>query len=132
MGSGSINKTDTKDMTSARSASAPDTQKAVLQYCNCNCKLKGQGADRQKTNPGTPVVGGWIRVRKSDGVGFIFSIFFCRCRVFELPSPRNAQKRDKKNREKIGFGFLVEFFVKTFRHDVFCNFFWCVFLNSRR
>jgi hypothetical protein len=27
----------------------------------------------------------------------------------------------KQNRKKIGFGFLVDFFVKTFRDDRFCN-----------
>jgi hypothetical protein len=53
-------------------------------------------------------------------------------RVFELPSPRNAQKRDKKNQEKLGFGFLVDFFVKTFRHDVFCKTYFCVFFISHR
>jgi hypothetical protein len=48
--------------------------------------------------------------------------FFCEIfyRVFELPSPRNAKKREKKKiekksvldffcREKIGFGFFVVF-----------------------
>jgi hypothetical protein len=34
--------------------------------------------------------------------------------VFELPSPRKAQKRDKTNREKNGLDFLVDSFVKTF------------------
>jgi hypothetical protein len=29
----------------------------------------------------------------------------------------------KKNREKVGFGFWVELFVKTFRHDFFCSVF---------
>jgi hypothetical protein len=27
----------------------------------------------------------------------------------------------KKNRGKVGFGFLVELFVKAFRHDLFCK-----------
>ena len=39
--------------------------------------------------------------------------FFCG--VFDLPSPRNAQKCDYKNREKIGLGFFVVFFAKSFR-----------------
>jgi hypothetical protein len=81
--------------------------------------LLGKGPAKQKKS-GTPVVGGWVRVRKRTRVRFIFSMFFYR--VFELPSSRNAQKRDKKQiREKVGFGFLVEFFVKTFRHDFFCK-----------
>jgi hypothetical protein len=63
--------------------------------------------------------------QKRTGVRFIFSIFFYR--VFELTSPRNAQKRDKTNREKIGFGVLLEFFVNAFRHDFFVKHFGCVF-----
>jgi hypothetical protein len=56
-------------------------------------KAKGgaQGAGK-KTKSATPVVSGWVRVRKRTRVRFIFSIFFYR--VFELPSSRNAQKRD--------------------------------------
>jgi hypothetical protein len=49
---------------------------------------------------------------KRDGVRFSPDIF---CRIFELPSPRNAQKRDKK----IGFGFLVVFFVKDLSTQCF-------------
>jgi hypothetical protein len=49
------------------------------------------------------------------------------CRVFELPSP-NAQKNViKQNREKIGFGFLVEFFVKPFRYYFFAKLFCSAF-----
>jgi hypothetical protein len=70
----------------------------------------------------TPVVGGWVRGQKMTRVRFVFFDIFYR--VFELPLPRNAQKRDKKNREKVGFGVLVEFFVKTFRHDFFAKRFW--------
>jgi hypothetical protein len=77
-----------------------------------------QGAGKKKKS-GTPVVGGWVRVRKRTNVRFFFDFVFNR--VFELSSSRNAQKRDKKNREKVGFGFLVEFFVKTFRHDFFAK-----------
>jgi hypothetical protein len=78
----------------------------------------------------TPVVGGWVRGQKRTRVRFIFSDIFYR--VFELPLPRNARKRDKKNREKVGFGLLVEFFVKAFRHDFCCKTFFVVFLNSHR
>jgi hypothetical protein len=38
----------------------------------------------------------------------------------------------KQNREKIGFGFLVEFFVNVFRHVFVCKPFFVVFLNSHR
>ena len=44
-------------------------------------------------------------------------------------TPKNVIK---KNREKVGFGLLVEFFVKTFRHDFFGKTFFVVFLNSNR
>jgi hypothetical protein len=57
------------------------------------------------------VVGG-SEAKKGPGSDLFCLIFFYR--VFELPSPRNAQKRDKTNREKIGFGFLVELFCKNF------------------
>jgi hypothetical protein len=78
----------------------------------------------------TPVVGGWVRVRKRTRVRIVLKYFFNR--VFELPSSRNAQKRDKKNREKVGFGFLVDFFVKTFRHDFFCGVFELPSLKNTR
>jgi hypothetical protein len=41
----------------------------------------------------------------------------------KLASERNAQKRDKQKTKprKIGFGFLVDFCVRTFRHDLFCK-----------
>jgi hypothetical protein len=68
---------------------------------------------------GSPVGGGWVRGQKRTRVRFVFPYMFGG--VFELPSPRNAQKRDKQNREKIGFGFLVECLVKKIRHDFFCT-----------
>jgi hypothetical protein len=45
-------------------------------------------------------------------------------------TPKNAITFLKK-REKIGFGLLVDFFVKTFRHDLKKKFF-VVPLNSHR
>jgi hypothetical protein len=62
----------------------------------------------------TPVVGGWVGQRPQKDQGQIYG-------VFELPSPRNAKKRDKQNRQKISFGFWVDLFVKAFRHDVFAK-----------
>jgi hypothetical protein len=59
-------------------------------------RLAPRGRPKQKSV--TPVVGGWVKVRKRTRVRFFFSIFFYR--VFELPSSRNAQKRDKKKLEK--------------------------------
>jgi hypothetical protein len=64
---------------------------------------------------GLGVVGWFLGGQKSTkyrGWSFFFVRFFYR--VFELPSPRNAQKRDKKNREKMGFGFLSIFLQKLF------------------
>jgi hypothetical protein len=55
------------------------------------------------------------RTKKGWNQIFVIDIFN---RVFELPSPRNAQKRDKKT---------FDFFVKTFRHNVFCKTFYSVF-----
>jgi hypothetical protein len=58
---------------------------------------------------------GWLvppRPKKYQGWSvFCFSILY---RVFELASPRHAQKRDKKKREKNGFGFFPDFFAKRF------------------
>jgi hypothetical protein len=61
---------------------------------------------------------GWVRLKRK-----YFDIIFIEKRPI-------TNKRDKTNLKKIGFGFLVEFFVKTFRHDVRCflqNVFLCVF-----
>jgi hypothetical protein len=42
-------------------------------------RLFGRARGRQKKKSGTPVVGGWVRVRKRTRVRFIFSIFFLSC-----------------------------------------------------
>jgi hypothetical protein len=69
-----------------------------------------------KTKSVTPVVGGWVRGQKRNRV----QIYFFNAFVFLLPSPRNAQKLDKQNRENIGFGFLAEYFESFFfRHGFF-------------
>jgi hypothetical protein len=88
---------------------------------------------RPKKKTGDPR-GGWVgqRPEKLEELGsrsrvrFIFRYFLVVFLNSELPSPspRNAQKRDKKKPGGVGFGFLVDFFVKAFRHDFF--------LNSRR
>jgi hypothetical protein len=44
--------------------------------------------------------------QKRTGVSFFGEIFYG---IFELPSPRNAKNVIKQNREKIGFGFFVDF-----------------------
>jgi hypothetical protein len=70
---------------------------------------------------------GGSEAQKGLGSGFYFfsDIFY---RVFELPLPRNAQKRDKKEiREKVGFGLLVEFFVKPFDTDFLPKYLYGVF-----
>jgi hypothetical protein len=77
-----------------------------------------------KTKSVTPVVGWWVRGQKRT------RIFFYR--VFELPSPRNAQKRDKQNREKNRFWTSGRIFCKSFSTIFFCKTFFVVFLNSHR
>jgi hypothetical protein len=78
------------------------------------------------------VVGGWVRVtKKGCGQIYFFTIVFV---VFlnSYCSPRNAQKRDKKNREKIGFGFWVEFFDTIFVCIFFCSVFELPSLRNTR
>jgi hypothetical protein len=63
-----------------------------------------------------PYVVGWFLGGQNkyqyQGWSDFFSRFFNH--LFKLPSPRNAQKRVKQNREKISFGFFCRFFGKTF------------------
>jgi hypothetical protein len=66
---------------------------------------------------------GWLvgssEAKKVPGlVRFLCKIVY---RVFELPSPRNAQKRDKRKLRKSVLDFLSISFVKTFRHDFVVN-----------
>jgi hypothetical protein len=66
-----------------------------------------------KTNLTDPHVVGWfLGGQKSTRVGQILCEIFNR--VFELPSPRNAQKRDKRNQEKSVLDFLSIFLLKLF------------------
>jgi hypothetical protein len=77
-----------------------------------------------------PVVDGWVRVRKRDGVRFFGDmLFFVFLNSPHRETPKNVIKKIEK---KIGFGFFVDFFVKTFRHDVFFKTVVLVFLNSHR
>jgi hypothetical protein len=71
------------------------------------------------TKPVTPVVGGWVRGPKQKRVRFIPLIFFV---VFLNPPHRETPENAKKN-----WGFFVDFFVKTFRHDLFVKRFWWCF-----
>jgi hypothetical protein len=51
--------------------------------------------------------------------------------VFSTSPHRETPKKViKTNRENIGFGFFVDFFVKAFRHDFFGKTLFVVFLNS--
>jgi hypothetical protein len=70
-------------------------------------------------------VGQWSEAKKGPGSDLFFSIFF----IVFLNSPHRETPKNviNKNREKIGFGFLVEFFVKTFRRDFFQNVFCSAF-----
>ena len=76
--------------------------------------------------------GGWVRGEKMTRVKYVFFLHYFM--VFSNSPPRETPKNViEKSRKKIGFGFLVDFFVKTFRHvfvlqNVF--FVFVVFLNS--
>jgi hypothetical protein len=60
--------------------------------------------------------------KQKTRAGEVFFSFF-QNRIFELPSPRNAKKRDRIKPRKNQFGIFLSiffiFFVKTFRHDFF-------------
>jgi hypothetical protein len=73
---------------------------------------------------------GGSEAKKGLGSDLFFDIFL----IVSLNSPHRETPKNviKQNREKIGFGLLVDFFVKTFRHDLFFKTFFVVFLNSRR
>jgi hypothetical protein len=69
--------------------------------------------------------GGWVGQSTKKGWGqiYFFDIFYC---VLELPSPRNAQKRDKKMR-KSRFWDFGRFFCKNKLTRFFCKSFLFVF-----
>jgi hypothetical protein len=80
----------------------------------------------------TPVVGGRVRGQKRSRVRFLCSIFF----VVFLNSPHRETPKNaiKENREQVGFGVLVDFFVncKSFSTRPFLNTFFVVLLNFHR
>jgi hypothetical protein len=61
-------------------------------------------------------------------VGFFLRFFY---RVFELPSPRNAQKRDKKKSRKNQFWIFLSIFLKNFSTQFFGKTFSVVPFDSR-
>jgi hypothetical protein len=77
----------------------------------------------------TYVVGWFLGGQKSTKAGHIFSIFF----IVPLNSPHRETPKNviKKNREKIGFGFFVDFF-ENFPTRFFCKTFFVVLLNPHR
>jgi hypothetical protein len=98
----------------------------------CMTGAGAQGAAKKKV--GDPR-GGWVGQRpKKEQAGFIFWIFLFLCSVFGgTPLTGNSPKTwQRKPRKKNCFRFLVEFFVKTFRHDLFYKTFFVVVLNSHR
>jgi hypothetical protein len=69
--------------------------------------------------------------KKGPGSDLFFRYFVCVCVFFKSPHRETPKNVIKQNREKVGFGFLVEFFFfskKTFRHDFFFKTFLLVFL----
>jgi hypothetical protein len=79
-----------------------------------------RGRQKHKTPPGDPR-GVWVGQRPKNGLGSDFYYFF----LIAFLSPKNVIK-NLKNREKAGFGFLVEFLQKI-RHDFFVKRFCSVF-----
>jgi hypothetical protein len=81
---------------------------------------KDQGAAK-KNNQGPPWWVGGSEYEKGLGSDLFFRYFF----IVFLNSPHREtpknQKREKQNREKVCFGFLVELFVKTFPRDFFAK-----------
>jgi hypothetical protein len=78
----------------------------------------GESRGTQKKSDGP--LRGWLvpwRPKKFQGWSDFFQVFFS---VF-LNSPHQETPKNviQQNREKIGLGFFVDFFVKTFRHDFF-------------
>jgi hypothetical protein len=76
-------------------------------------QVRKQGAAKKK---GGDPRGVWVGQRPKKDQGQIFFDIF----IVFLNSPHRETPKNviKKNREKIGFGFLVEFFVKVF--DTIC------------
>jgi hypothetical protein len=68
-----------------------------------------QGAAQKKSV--TSVVGGWSETKKGPGSDLFPRYLFDG--VFELPSPRNAQKRDKQKSRKKRFWIFGRFFCKV-------------------
>jgi hypothetical protein len=83
----------------------------------------------KQNNRGPPWWVGGSNAKKGPGSDFFWEIFY---RVFLLPHQETPKNVIKKEQEKNGFGFLVDFFVKTYQHDFFCKTFFVVFLNSYR
>jgi hypothetical protein len=66
---------------------------------------------------------GSSEAREAPGLlSFFGDIFY---RVSELPSPRNAQKREIKIEKKIGFGLFVDLFCKSVSTRFFYKTFFC-------
>jgi hypothetical protein len=70
--------------------------------------------------------GGWVdQYEKGMGSNYIFRIFY---RVFELPSPRNAQKRDKRKSKRNRFFWIFGRIFCVFSTRCFLqNVFFCIF-----
>jgi hypothetical protein len=67
----------------------------------------------------TPVVDGWVRGQKRTRVRFIFPmyIFIVSLNFSQRETPKNMIKN--KTKIGFGFGFVSDFLVTTFRHDIF-------------
>jgi hypothetical protein len=76
-----------------------------------------QGAGKKKKKTGTPVVGGWVRVRNKDQGQTFFGIFF----IVFLNSPHRETPRNviKQIREKVGFWIFGRIFCKNLSTRLF-------------
>jgi hypothetical protein len=91
---------------------------ALLDMLERQCFGLWSKGPAHKKKPGTPVVGGWVRVRKRDGVRFVSSIFF----IVFLDSPhRETPKNVIKKIEKTSVLDFWSNFLKNFSTLFFCK-----------
>jgi hypothetical protein len=91
---------------------------------------KGPANNKEVGGPWPPWWVGGSEYEKGMAPDF-FRYFY---RTFFLYPPRRETPKNviKQNREKIGFGFLVDLFCKNVSTRFFCETFFVVFLNSHR
>jgi hypothetical protein len=89
-----------------------------------------QGAAQKSKKVGDPR-GGRVGQRLKKDHGQIYFLI-CFNGVFELPSPKNTQKRDENKSRKNRFGFVNFVFFEKLFDTIFCKTFFVVLVNSHR